>query len=438
LLDEPTTGLHFDDVRKLLDVLNRLVDCGNTVIVVEHNLDVIKSADWVIDLGPEAGDRGGSVVAEGPPEVVAANRKSHTGAALASILKSDPHAERKRFDALAVERPCEGDVALEAVGRDAQLPWETDGRRWHTRDRITGDGRPARWDGKIVEWLVDQIQKSGGVGPTIWNHRSIVEIPATTKSHGWFLHAMTGREWLVRLVFRVARNSFKQVDLASKLDLPSVHSIEGMDAFGETARVQVANRRGPWQEVAVLAHKFSDIDTPAFRKFLAEAIAAFHANLKRMNTKPEDVMPWKLNGEKWHLSEKGFPPGRKIHWDRAILPRFLELVRKIEPAMEVKWDTRDSISMRLPGVSRAWAFWRTKAAQALDCAFLGKSGQFNLTRLEGLGGSPGLYPHRSGEILRIAIRELQPAQLAKWQAILTEHLAGFREVFGAAKAKSQK
>src|SRR5205085_12258115 len=71
LLDEPTTGLHFDDLRKLLDVLNRLVDLGNTVIVVEHNMDVIKTADWVIDLGPEAGDAGGTVVAAGTPEGVA-------------------------------------------------------------------------------------------------------------------------------------------------------------------------------------------------------------------------------------------------------------------------------------------------------------------------------------------------------------------------------
>src|SRR5207247_8320348 len=70
LLDEPTTGLHFDDIRKLLDVLNRLVDLGNTVIVVEHNLDVIKTADWIIDLGPEAGDAGGYIVAQGTPEDV--------------------------------------------------------------------------------------------------------------------------------------------------------------------------------------------------------------------------------------------------------------------------------------------------------------------------------------------------------------------------------
>src|SRR5215510_7569686 len=70
ILDEPTTGLHFDDIRKLLDVLNRLVDLGNTVIVVEHNLDVLKTADWIIDLGPEGGERGGFIVAEGTPEQI--------------------------------------------------------------------------------------------------------------------------------------------------------------------------------------------------------------------------------------------------------------------------------------------------------------------------------------------------------------------------------
>ena len=86
VLDEPTTGLHFDDVRKLLDVLNRLVDQGNTVIVIEHNLDVIKSADWIIDMGPEGGDRGGTVVAEGTPEQVAAVDASYTGQVLAPIL----------------------------------------------------------------------------------------------------------------------------------------------------------------------------------------------------------------------------------------------------------------------------------------------------------------------------------------------------------------
>jgi excinuclease ABC subunit A len=83
LLDEPTTGLHFDDVRKLLDVLHRLTDLGNTIIIIEHNLDVIRNADWIIDLGPEGGEEGGRLVAQGTPEQVARNKKSYTGQALA-------------------------------------------------------------------------------------------------------------------------------------------------------------------------------------------------------------------------------------------------------------------------------------------------------------------------------------------------------------------
>jgi excinuclease ABC subunit A len=87
ILDEPTTGLHFDDVKKLLDVLQRLVDLGNTVLVIEHHLDVIKSADWIIDLGPEGGEKGGEIVACGTPEQVARSRKSYTGAALRKVLR---------------------------------------------------------------------------------------------------------------------------------------------------------------------------------------------------------------------------------------------------------------------------------------------------------------------------------------------------------------
>ena len=93
ILDEPTTGLHFQDIALLLDVLNQLVEAGNTVVVIEHNLDVIKTADWVVDMGPEGGDGGGQIVAQGTPEEIAANPASHTGHYLARVLKTAKRAK---------------------------------------------------------------------------------------------------------------------------------------------------------------------------------------------------------------------------------------------------------------------------------------------------------------------------------------------------------
>ncbi|HHY49155.1 MAG TPA: excinuclease ABC subunit A, partial [Alphaproteobacteria bacterium] len=94
MLDEPTTGLHFHDIAKLLEVLHELVDNGNTVVVIEHNLEVIKTADWIIDLGPEGGDAGGEIVGVGPPEEIVANPRSHTGRFLKAVLDRRP-AKRK-------------------------------------------------------------------------------------------------------------------------------------------------------------------------------------------------------------------------------------------------------------------------------------------------------------------------------------------------------
>ena len=90
ILDEPTTGLHFHDVAKLLDVLHELVDTGNTVVVIEHNLEVIKTADWVLDLGPEGGDGGGELVAKGTPEAICKVERSYTGKFLKDLLQRRP------------------------------------------------------------------------------------------------------------------------------------------------------------------------------------------------------------------------------------------------------------------------------------------------------------------------------------------------------------
>jgi excinuclease ABC subunit A len=117
ILDEPTTGLHFEDIRKLLGVLTRLVDAGNTVIVIEHNLDVIKTADWIIDMGPEGGSGGGTIVAQGPPELVATVAESHTATFLRDILGDRVKGGRPKQAAAA--RPARKRTSAAASARPA-------------------------------------------------------------------------------------------------------------------------------------------------------------------------------------------------------------------------------------------------------------------------------------------------------------------------------
>jgi excinuclease ABC subunit A len=435
LLDEPTTGLHFDDVHKLLEVLNRLVDMGNTVIVVEHNVDVIKTADWIIDLGPEAGEEGGNIVTQGTPEQIVQDEKnrqpdaprSYTAEIIGPVLESGSYERRTKFDPLAPDES-EGDTPLESVGKDAQMPWEADGRQWHVHDRVSGKGTPARWEGESLAWVEGRVRELGSFSPTNWNHRSTVEIAAARKSDGWFLHAMTNMEWLLRLVFRVAKNTFKQADLISQLGIRPLNETEGVQAYSSDERVWVDNLRGPWQSVTVMVHRLSEIQTPAFERFLKRAVESFHGNIKRMQTKPEDLMPWKLNGEKWHLGEKGFPPGRKLYWDRAVLKQAIDIVRAAVPDVEIKWDNRVAIMLRIPGCSKAWGHWRTKDNAALYCRFLGKKGLINLARVEGIGVNPEIESGRQdGDVLQLVFLQLGHLSPDRLKAVLQEHAAGFRQ-----------
>ena len=439
LLDEPTTGLHFDDVRKLLAVLQRLADLGNTVVVVEHNLDVIKCADWVIDLGPDAGIRGGIVVAQGPPERIVAmavdappELTSHTGRVLAPVLAAGPFAEREVYDVRAAMAARIDDVEISQVGKESKLPWELDGERWHTADRVTTKGSAVKWEGEALRFVVEEVEARGPFAATNWNSRSVVDIAAPVKSQGWFLHALTGHEAYLTLSFRVGRNTFKTPTLTASLGLKPLSDIAGLENYSRETRVEVTNSRGPWQDVVVTVTRKAEVDTSEFRTFLDTATASFRANLAKLSQGVEAAMPWKQDGERWHTGSKGFPPGKSPKWDTSLVKSLITIVREVEPAAEFRFDTQDAFLVKVPGINQSWGRIKTKDPAALEVRLVGKPGQFNLARLDGIGREPSLVRDRAdgSEVLTLkylASEQMRPNVLKK---LLTEHLAGFREAFG--------
>ncbi len=282
ILDEPTTGLHFDDVRKLLDVLHRLADLGNTVVVIEHNLDVIKTADWIIELGPEAGQGGGDLVGEGPPEAIVARGRGHTSRFLKPVLEAGPMTERPRFDPKAAkqaERSSQRPTGPADNGPKDKSPWEVDGRKWHTRDRVAANGKPPRWDGQILEMIVDRIEELGKeqFAPTEWSQRGVVRINSREESmiRFPFFHATTSAEWVVTLRFFVPRTTFRAGAVEKLVALRPFHEIEP-PVLSDLPRVRIGDL-GPFHEVAIVGHALADFETEGFRTFLDKAVKAFLA-----------------------------------------------------------------------------------------------------------------------------------------------------------------
>jgi excinuclease ABC subunit A len=272
VLDEPTTGLHLDDVKKLLAVIHRLADLGNTVVIIEHNLEVIKTSDWVMDLGPEAGAAGGRIVAQGTPEDVARVRASLTGAILKGALAASPREERERFDPKAAAKKIIDEARKADPGAEVRPPWEVDGRAWHTRDRLTRTGKPVRWDGAILETVVSHIEALGLFPETDWSQRSLVRIRSDDDGPPFF-EALTGHEWIVTLRFRAARGTFKPSSLESRLGLAPFHQAS-RPVMSDAPRVKIATVRGG-QEIEVTGHSVEDFASTEFADFVDRAARSF-------------------------------------------------------------------------------------------------------------------------------------------------------------------
>ncbi len=468
LLDEPTTGLHFDDLAKLLDVLNRLVELGNTVVVIEHNLDVIKTADWVIDMGPEAGEEGGYVVVAGTPEDVVAHaqqaslslrkrdmdvrkkakraaasphpdplpegeggssgsqlRISYTGDVLAKVLAAGPLEPRKLFDFATADAQHEGDRDITEVGQDARMPWEIDGRHWHTVARVGRNGKPCRWEGRILGDVIDRIQNQSELfSETDWNSRSVVEISAAKKSDGWFFHAITGEEWLLKMKFRTARNTFSRDELVRRLDLKPLNDMPALPLYGNEPRAKIRSLRGPWQEIELRVHSHREIDRPEFWTFIDQAVGGFGNYSKQAQEKTNILQPWKQLGRKWHFARRGFPLGGKIAWELEVLEELVELLNETAPYGQLLWNNKQVVPLYVPQQREAWAAVQTKKLDAVYLHLTGPKGRFAQGQITGLGFEAQVDGEKTGmDVLRIKFRSIEDLRRGNLAAFLKEHLA---------------
>ncbi len=441
LLDEPTTGLHFDDLAKLLDVLHRLVDLGNTVVLIEHNLDVIKSADWVVDMGPEAGIEGGSLVCCNTPEglvdyarratgakskraskTVSAPR-SYTGEALAPVLEAGPYAPRVAFDAGKELAPKPSDLQIDEIGRDSQMPWELDGRQWHVQDRVDRQGKACRWEGRILAEVVDKIQDVGEFAETNWNHRSIVEITGQTKSLGWFFHAITAETWLLKMKFRVARNTFRKADLLQQISLKTLNQMDDLPIYGNESRVTCKSLRGPWQEVQLKVHSWEEINTPEFWQFLEAAVAGFDKFAQLRELKPEDHMPWKKLGQRWHFMNKGFSPGKRPRWEMGVWEELYELLCESVPNGQFLWNNQVLVHMFVPNMRSPWATVCTKRLESLDLVLTGPKESTTMGRIADLAWQRELDTSQEQvDVVKLRFRVLDDLGNGDLATFLQEHV----------------
>jgi excinuclease ABC subunit A len=289
------------------------------------------------------------------------------------------------FDARAAARKRAGDLDLRKVGSEARMPWQADGRRWHTVDRVGHNGRPPRWEGEALAFIIDRLEQKSGFAPVSWNDRSVVEVTGAGSPATWFLHALTGDEWLLTLRVRVGRNTFREEDLADALALKPLDDLDELPVYGRGNRVRVKNLKGPWQEVTVTVHWHREIDTSAFGTFLEKAVKGYLGRTQAAPLNIDELTPWKVLGKKWHLSRKGFPSGKRVHWEPEVLDTLAEALQGALPEGKVDWTGKQVVYFYRPGAEEPWATVQTKRRGGIDLALFGTAGRYALGRIAGLG-----------------------------------------------------
>ena len=436
LLDEPTTGLHFDDIRKLLKILNSLVDAGNTVVVIEHNLDVIKTADWVVDLGPQAGSEGGWIVAAGTPEEIVAaarrpvdqgTRRSLTAEILGEVLSSGRRGDRDSFDAEEARRKKEGDLDPNRIGADAKMPWQVDGRKWHTEDGLANNGKPRRWKGSMLTSIIDRLEQSGQFAPANWAERSSIEVAGKVKTSGWFLHAYTGDEWTLSLKFRVGRKTFNELSLSEELGLTDFNDLDEIPVYNRQPRVRIRPTvNGPFEDVTIVLLQPSEMETEAFNQFFEKACQSFTERTSPGTLDLDDLTPWKKLGRKWHLMRKGFLAGT-IEWDVDVLEGVFGLLEKHLPDARIDWTQKVVVNYSVGKATVANVV--TKRPGGVELNVFVSAGSVTLGEVAEIGIDPEISAHRDGQdVVRLRFTKLSHVRSTALENFLREQFLDLLEM----------
>jgi len=351
---------------------------------------------------------------------------------LLPVLSAGPFVERRVYDPAASATE-QGDVSIREVGADARMPWEVDGPRWHTKDRVSRTGQPIRWDGNILREIVNRIEASEGFSPTDWNNRTIVEIRGEKKSLGWFFHAITAEEWLLKMKFRTARNTFRKETLISKLDLKPLNEMDAIPIYGTEPRVRVQRNNGPWQEIELRVHSMNEVDRPEFWDFLDQAIHEFAKLTKKTEKSSSDLMPWKVLGEKWHFLPKGLIGGDRLLWDVSLLKEIFAIIGRVSPDARAVWTNKVLVPLYLDGTKRKvegrtlpWVVVHTKRVDGVYLEIYVTKNAIPLGRIRTLGADPFVDGERETyDIVQLKFTSVSNIPKDELKKILEESKSSF-------------
>jgi excinuclease ABC subunit A len=373
LLDEPTTGLHFNDIIKLMDVLQRLVNLGNSVVVIEHNLDVIKAADWVIDIGPEAGSRGGQIVAQGTPEAVAAQ------ALLARELwrEADERASGPESSGTETLPPRSFTGEYLASVLDAAL----------IHAYLAGRGvdyRPSERD--LAQPLVRTI--------------------------GQAVAASVARESVAR---ETVTPAMPAATLAARERLvPQAPAAVGLSMVAETRAPQSASR------LAEPPARASESPRPSPTRSAGET--ASPSVIATTSAMPDASVPWRILGRRWHSLAKGFPDNAKPTWPLEMAELMIKMLAGIAGEERMSYPSADRIEAVEFSSGETWAELRTKELDSLQLTLIGPAKAICLDYLEGLeidGPIDLSDPQRIR--LTMKLTDLKHARSLKLRAFIKHH-----------------